>query len=169
MPLSAGERFGVYQVLSHIGRGGMGEVFRARDTRLDRVVALKTLPIDLSRDPDRRQRFEREARLTSSLNHPNIVVVYDIGEHDGLSYIAMEFVEGETLHDLLRRGPLGAQAATDLAAQIADGLARAHAAGVIHRDLKPSNIMVTPELRAKVLDFGLGKAMLGDSDATDET
>jgi tetratricopeptide (TPR) repeat protein len=169
MPLSAGERIGVYQILNPIGRGGMGEVYRARDTRLDRIVALKTLPTDLSRETDRRQRFEREARLTSSLNHPNIVVVYDIGEHDGLSYIAMEFVEGETLHSMLSRGPLSPQVATDLAWQIADGLARAHAAGVIHRDLKPSNIMVTPERRAKILDFGLGKAMLGDAHATDET
>ncbi len=169
MPLNAGERIGVYEILSPIGRGGMGEVYRARDTRLSRVVALKTLPTELSRDSDRRQRFEREARLTSSLNHPNIVVVYDIGEHDGLSYIAMELVEGETLFSMLSRGPLSASSAADLAWQLADGLARAHAAGVIHRDLKPSNIMVTPERRVKILDFGLGKAMVGHAHATDET
>jgi eukaryotic-like serine/threonine-protein kinase len=169
MPLSAGARIGVYEILSPVGRGGMGEVYRARDTRLNRVVALKTLPMELSRDPDRRQRFEREARLTSSLNHHNIVVVYDIGEQDGLSYIAMEFVEGETLFDMLHRGPLSAQVATDFAWQIADGLARAHGAGVIHRDLKPSNIMVTPERRAKILDFGLGKLLESDGNATDET
>jgi tetratricopeptide (TPR) repeat protein/predicted Ser/Thr protein kinase len=169
MPLAAGSRIGVYQILNPIGRGGMGEVYRARDTRLDRTVALKTLPTELSRDPDRRERFEREARLTSNLNHPNIVVVYDIGEQEGLSYIAMEFVEGETLSSMLRRGPLGAQLATDLASQIADGLARAHLAGVIHRDLKPSNIMVTPERRAKILDFGLGKLLASDAQATDET
>jgi serine/threonine-protein kinase len=168
MPLPAGVRIGVYEILSPVGRGGMGEVYRARDTRLDRVVALKTLPIELSRDPDRRQRFEREARLASSLNHHNIVVVYDIGEQDGVSFIAMEFVEGETLFDMLHRGPLGAQAAADLGWQIADGLARAHAAGVIHRDLKPSNIMVTPERRAKILDFGLGK-LLAEASAADET
>ncbi len=167
MRLTVGSQIGVYEILGIIGRGGMGEVYRARDTRLDRVVALKTLPADLAHDPDRRQRFEREARLTSSLNHPNIVVVYDIGEHEGVNFIAMEYVEGETLYSLLRRGPLSAQVAAELAAQIADGLARAHGAGFIHRDLKPSNIMVTPERRAKILDFGLGKILAAESAETD--
>jgi serine/threonine-protein kinase len=135
----------------------MGEVYRARDTRLDRAVALKILPTELNRDPERLSRFEREARLASSLNHSNIVVIYDIGIDAGVNYIAMEFVEGETLYDLLRKGAPAVAVTADLAYQIADALSRAHAAGIIHRDLKPSNIMVTPERRVKVLDFGLGK------------
>ena len=157
MFLSPGSRVGAYEIDSVIGSGGMGEVYRARDTRLDRIVALKILPADLAREGERVQRFEREARLTSSLNHPNIVVLYDIGASDGLNYIAMEHVEGETLLALMRDGALPVAMVTDLAAQIADGVASAHEAGVIHRDLKPSNIMITSERRAKVLDFGLGK------------
>lgn len=161
MALFPGARLGVYEVAGVIGRGGMGEVYRARDTRLDRVVALKILPADLGRDPERLFRFEREARLASSLNHSNIVVIYDIGQDVGINYIAMEYVEGETLLDVIRRGPPPVAVTADLAAQIADALARAHAAGIIHRDLKPSNIMVTPDRRAKVLDFGLGKFIEG--------
>ena len=157
MALSTGSRLGPYEVLSALGAGGMGEVYRARDARLGRVVALKILPSRLAFDPDARARFEREARLASSLNHPNIVVVHDIGESEGVPFIAMECVEGDTLRARLRTGPVSIAAAIDLAGQIADALARAHAAGVIHRDLKPSNVMVTPEGRVKVLDFGLGK------------
>ena len=164
MALASGSRLGVYEIGDVLGRGGMGEVYRARDTRLDRTVALKILPADVSRDSERLFRFEREARLASSLNHPNIVVIYDIGHDDGVHYIAMEHVEGETLFDLLRKGPPTVAVTADLAYQIADALARAHAAGVIHRDLKPSNIMVTPERRAKVLDFGLGKLLVPGSD-----
>jgi eukaryotic-like serine/threonine-protein kinase len=166
MALASGTRVGVYEIADVLGRGGMGEVYRARDTRLDRTVALKILPADVSRDSERLFRFEREARLASNLNHPNIVVIYDIGNDDGVHYIAMEHVEGETLFDLLRKGPPAVAVTADLAYQIADALARAHAAGVIHRDLKPSNIMVTPERRAKVLDFGLGKLLVpGSSDS----
>ena len=165
MPFSPGTRLGVYEIVGVLGRGGMGEVFRATDSRLDRPVALKILSAELGRDPERLSRFEREARLASSLNHPNIVVIYDIGHDQGVHYIAMEFVEGETLYDFLRRGipPIGVT--TDLASQIADALARAHAAGIIHRDLKPSNIMITPERRVKLLDFGLGKLIRPDSDS----
>ncbi len=165
MPLTSGARIGVYEVTGVIGRGGMGEVYRARDTRLDRVVALKILPPDLGRDPERLFRFEREARLASSLNHPNIVVIYDIGVDGGVHYIAMEHVEGETLFETIRRGPPPLAVTVELASQLADALARAHAAGIIHRDLKPSNIMVTPERRAKVLDFGLGKFIQGEADS----
>jgi serine/threonine protein kinase len=165
MPFSPGTRLGVYDIVGTLGRGGMGEVYRAIDSRLERPVALKILPAELGRDPERLARFDREARLASSLNHPNIVVIYDIGHDQGVHYIAMEFVEGETLFDFLRRGipPIGVT--TDLASQIADALARAHAAGIIHRDLKPSNIMITPERRVKVLDFGLGKLIRPDSDS----
>jgi tetratricopeptide (TPR) repeat protein/predicted Ser/Thr protein kinase len=166
MALAPGTRVGVYEISDVLGRGGMGEVYRARDTRLERTVALKILPAELSRDPERLFRFEREARLASSLNHANIVVIYDIGVDAGVNYIAMEYVEGETLFDVLRKGPPAIVVTADLAYQIADALARAHAAGVIHRDLKPSNIMVTPEGRVKVLDFGLGKLLApGSSDS----
>jgi tetratricopeptide (TPR) repeat protein len=135
----------------------MGEVYRGRDPRLGRDVALKILPPRLALDPDSRARFEREARLASSLNHPNIVVVHDIGEAEGVPYIAMECVDGETLYARLRRGALPVAAAVELTTQLGDALARAHAAGIIHRDLKPSNVMVTADDRAKILDFGLGK------------
>ncbi len=157
MPLAPGTRLGVYELQELLGQGGMGDVYRARDTRLDRPVAIKTLPSSLARDPERRSRFEREARLASSLNHPNIVVIYDIGEAGGVHFIAMEHVQGETLAAMIARGPESPGVAADLAAQIADGLAGAHASGVVHRDLKPSNIMVTPERRVKLLDFGLSK------------
>jgi serine/threonine-protein kinase len=165
MPFSPGTRLGVYDIVGALGRGGMGEVYRAIDTRLERPVALKILSAELGRDPERLTRFEREARLASSLNHPNIVVIYDIGHDQGVHYIAMEFVEGETLFDFLRRGTPPIGVTTDLASQIVDALARAHAAGIIHRDLKPSNIMITPERRVKLLDFGLGKLIRPDSDS----
>ena len=166
MSLSSGTRVGVYEIAGVLGRGGMGEVYRARDTRLDRAVALKVLPTELSRDAERLARFEREARLASSLNHANIVVIYDIGVHENVNYIAMEYVEGDTLYDVLRKGVPPVAVTADTAFQIADALARAHAAGIIHRDLKPSNIMVTPERRVKVLDFGLGKLLRpGSSDS----
>jgi tetratricopeptide (TPR) repeat protein len=157
---------GVYDIVGALGRGGMGEVYRATDSRLDRPVALKILPPELGRDPERLARFEREARLASSLNHPNIVVIYDIGSDQGVHYIAMEYVEGETLFDFLRRGVPPLAVTTDIVSQVADALARAHAAGIIHRDLKPSNIMITPERRVKLLDFGLGKLIRPGSDST---
>lgn len=135
----------------------MGEVYRARDTRLGREVALKILPAEFAQNPDRRRRFEQESRAASALNHPNIVSVYDAGEEQGVSYIVSELVDGESLRDLICRGPLPVRKALELAAQLADGLAAAHAAGVVHRDMKPENVMLTRDGRAKILDFGLAR------------
>jgi serine/threonine protein kinase len=135
----------------------MGEVYRARDTRLGREVALKILPAEFAANPDRRHRFEQESRSASALNHPNIVAVYDAGEEQGVSYIVSELVDGESLRDLIGRGPLPVRKALELAAQLADGLAAAHAAGVVHRDMKPENVMLTRDGRAKILDFGLAR------------
>src|SRR5437867_5356047 len=137
MPLAAGSKFGVYSILGPLGSGGMGEVYRARDTRLGREVALKSLPPEMAQDPDRISRFEKEARLASALNHPNIVTVYDIGKSDSISYIAMEFVDGKTVREILASGSMPLALLVDIAAQIAEGLAKAHEAGIVHRDLKP--------------------------------
>jgi serine/threonine protein kinase len=157
LALSSGTRFGPYEILAAIGAGGMGEVYRARDTKLGRELALKVLPVDVAMDADRLNRFEQEARSASALNHPNIVTIYEIGRIDATSYIAMELVSGRTLRDLIVEGPLPIRRLLALAAQIADGLARAHDAGIVHRDLKPENAMVTREGIAKILDFGLAK------------
>ncbi len=157
MTLAAGTRLGVYEILTPLGAGGMGEVYRARDPRLGRDVAIKVLPGELSGDSGRLRRFEKEARSASSLNHPNIVTVYDIGTSDSISYIAMELVEGVTLRQMLDGGPLSVKKLLGIAAQVAEGLAKAHGAGIVHRDLKPENLMVTKEGLAKILDFGLAK------------
>ena len=157
MTLSAGARLGPYEVIAPLGAGGMGEVYRARDTRLSREVALKVLPADVSEDRSRLKRFEREALAASALNHPNIVTVYDIGSADSLSYIAMERVEGSTLRELLVAGPLSIKKILQISTQVADGLAKAHEAGIVHRDLKPENVMVTKDGLVKILDFGLAK------------
>src|SRR5438067_12243774 len=154
MVLVAGARLGPYEILSALGAGGMGEVYRARDTRLDRTVAIKVVPEQISQKPDRRQRLEREARAISRLSHPNICTLHDIGQHDGMDFLVMEFVEGKTLRQLLLSGTLPMRKAIPLAAQIADGLAKAHEAGIVHRDLKPENVMISNEL-VKILDFGL--------------
>ncbi len=162
MTLSAGTRLGPYEIVALIGAGGMGEVYRARDTRLGREAAVKVLPAGLTRDKERLSRFESEARAASALNHPNIVTIYDVGEAGGVAWIGMELVEGETLRDLMGQGAITARRAASLAAQIADGLARAHEAGIVHRDLKPGNILVSKQGRAKIVDFGLARVV--DSD-----
>ena len=162
-----GARIGSYEVVERLGAGGMGEVYRARDTRLGRMVAIKALRSGA--DPELLHRLEREARAASTLNHANIVHIYDVGEVAGRGpYVVMELVEGETLRRRLRRGPLPLAEALDLAAQLADGLAKAHRAGIVHRDLKPENVMVTPDGVLKILDFGLAKVLaapLGDVEA----
>ena len=158
MSLSAGSRLGPYEILAPLGAGGMGEVYRARDPKLGREIAIKVLPSATASDPDRRQRFELEARAASALNHPNILTVYDIGEADGSLYIAMELVEGKTLRELVASGePMPAKKLLDLGVQTAEGLAKAHAAGIVHRDLKPENLMVSKDGYVKILDFGLAK------------
>ena len=157
MSLSTGTRLGPYEVLAPLGAGGMGEVYRARDTRLEREVAIKVLPAELGSDAERLRRFEKEARSASALNHPNIVTIYDIGSADGISYIAMERVEGATLRELLAGGALPMKKLLPIATQIAEGLAKAHEAGIVHRDLKPENVMVTKDGLVKILDFGLAK------------
>ena len=156
MALTSGNRLGPYEIVSPLGAGGMGEVYRARDTRLDRVVAIKILPSHLSEDPILRQRFEREAKTISSLNHPHICVLHDIGNQDGTQFLVMEFLEGETLATRLEKGPLPLKQALEYGIQIAEALDKAHKSGIVHRDLKPGNIMLTKS-GAKLLDFGLAK------------
>jgi hypothetical protein len=157
MTTAAGSRLGPYEVLSPLGSGGMGEVYRARDTRLSREVAIKVLPAAVASDPERLKRFEKEARAASALNHPSIVTIYDVGQTGGLSWIAMELVEGKTLRELLVSGALAPKRCLQLATSVAEGLSRAHEAGIVHRDLKPENVMVTREGLVKILDFGLAK------------
>src|SRR5215813_5061105 len=157
MTISAGSRFGPYEVVAPLGAGGMGEVWHARDARLAREVAVKVLPEEVSSDAGRLKRFEKEARAASALNHPNIVTIYDIGSSESVSYIAMELVVGKTLREVLLAGPLPVRKMLAIAAQIADGLARAHEAVIVHRDLKPENVMVTKDGLVKILDFGLAK------------
>jgi len=157
LTLTAGTRLGPYAILAPLGAGGMGEVYRARDTRLEREVAIKVLPAELASDVERLRRFEKEARSASSLNHPNIVTIHDIGSEGGVSFIAMERVEGVTLRNQMTAGPLPVKRLLPIATQIADGLAKAHEAGIVHRDLKPENVMVTKEGLVKILDFGLAK------------
>src|SRR5229473_4016337 len=156
MPLAPGTKIGPYEIATPLGAGGMGEVYRARDTRLERTVAVKILPAQFSSDPVRKQRFEREAKTISSLNHPHICVLYDVGHQDGMDYLVMECLEGETLAKRLEKGPLSLEQVLKFGAQIADALDKAHRSSVVHRDLKPGNIMLTPT-GAKLLDFGLAK------------
>jgi serine/threonine protein kinase len=156
MPLIPGSKLGPYEVQSSLGAGGMGEVYAARDTRLDRTVAIKILPEHLSEKPEAQARFEREARAVSSLSHPNICHLYDVGEQGGVRYIVMEYLQGETLADRLKKGPLSLEQLTRIGAEIGDGLQVAHRSGIVHRDLKPGNIMLTKS-GAKILDFGLAK------------
>jgi Tol biopolymer transport system component len=162
MALAAGTRLGAYEISGSLGAGGMGEVYRATDTKLGREVAIKTLPSALAKDTERLARFEREAKLLAALNHAHIAAIYGLDEHKGTQYLAMELVEGETLEQKLKAGPLPVEGALRLALQIAEALEAAHEKGVVHRDLKPANIMVTPQGEIKVLDFGLAKAFSGD-------
>src|ERR1700691_1307893 len=157
MSLSSGAKLGPYEIQSPIGVGGMGEVYRAKDTRLDRNVAVKILPDHLSDNPEAKQRFDREARAISSLNHPNICTLHDVGHQDGIDFLVMEFLEGETLADRLRKGPLPTEQVLKYGIEICEGLERAHKSGVVHRDLKPGNVMLT-RTGAKLMDFGLAKA-----------
>jgi len=151
-----GKRLGPYEIVSAIGAGGMGEVYRARDTRLDRIVAIKVLPAHLADDPERRERFEREARTIASLNHPHICTLYDIGRQDGIDYLVLEYLEGETVAQRLIKGPLPLEQVLQFAIEIADALDKAHRKGITHRDLKPGNIMLIKS-GSKLLDFGLAK------------
>jgi serine/threonine protein kinase/Tol biopolymer transport system component len=157
MPLPNGSKLGPYEILAPAGSGGMGEVYRARDTRLDRTVAIKILPGYLSEKPDAKQRFEREARAISSLQHPNICTLFDIGSQNGTDFLVMEYLEGETLADRLLKGPLPSEQVLKYGIEIAEGLEKAHRSGIIHRDLKPGNVMLTKG-GAKLMDFGLAKA-----------
>ena len=155
--LSPGTRLGSYEILQRLGAGGMGEVYRARDIRLDREVAIKTISLDHNSEPEALLRFEREARAACALNHPNIVTIYELGEASGTHYIAMELVDGATIRGLLSEGPIPFRKAVAIAAQVADALAKAHEIGIVHRDLKPENLMVSSDGTTKVLDFGLAK------------
>ncbi len=155
--LTPGTRLGPYEIVAPLGAGGMGEVYRARDTRLGREVAVKVLPPGFASDADRLRRFEQEARATAALEHPNILAIHDIGTHEGQPYLVAELLKGESLRERLQAGALPVTKAVDLAVQVASGLAAAHAGGIVHRDLKPENLFVTPDGRLKILDFGLAK------------
>ena len=157
MPLTSGTRLGPYEIQSSVGAGGMGEVYRARDTRLDRTVAIKILPAAVSSDPDRLLRFQHEARILSTLNHSNVLAIFDVGEQNDVRYLVSEFLEGQSLREALAAGVLSRRKATEYALEIAKGLAAAHEKGVVHRDLKPDNIFITRDDRVKILDFGLAK------------
>jgi TolB-like protein/Flp pilus assembly protein TadD len=157
MSLAVGTRLGPYEIVAAVGAGGMGEVFRAKDTRLGRDVAIKVLPAEFAEDPERLRRFEQEARAVAALNHPHILALYDVGTHKGAPYLVTELLEGESLRDRLNAGALPVRKAVELAVQIAQGLSAAHSKGIVHRDLKPGNVFVTPEGHVKLLDFGLAK------------
>src|SRR6201984_1586941 len=152
MALTAGTKLGPYEIQSPLGAGGMGEVYRARDTRLDRTVAVKILPESFARDQERLHRFEQEARAVAALSHPNILAVYDVGQHNGSPFLVSELLEGETLRAVLHHGALPQRKAIEYAVQIAQGLAAAHEKGIVHRDLKPENVFVTKDGRTKILD-----------------
>ena len=157
-----GKTLAHYEITSQLGKGGMGEVYRAKDSKLGRDVAIKVLPEEFAKDADRVARFQREAKLLASLNHPNIAAIHGMEESDGTHFLVLELVEGETLADQIKKGPIPVEEALKLALQMAEALEAAHEKGVIHRDLKPANIKVTPEGQVKVLDFGLAKAYAGE-------
>lgn len=159
-PLASGKRLGRYEIRSQLGAGGMGEVYLAHDSKLDRKVALKLLPTDVAKNRDRMERFAREAKSAAALNHPNIAHIYEIGESDGLHYIAMELIDGVTLREKIHQERTELRKLLRYLQHAAEGLAKAHATGIVHRDLKPDNIMITPEGHAKILDFGLAKSQI---------
>src|SRR5688572_11940133 len=156
-PPMIGQTLGHYRILELLGKGGMGEVYLADDTRLNRRVALKVLSADLGADPSRRERFEREARAAAALNHPNIVTIHSVEEIDGIPFLTLELVDGQTLGDIIPAGGLPLDRVLDLSIALADGVGAAHQRGITHRDLKPANVMLTSDGRLKILDFGLAK------------
>ena len=159
MPLPSGARLGTYEITHVLGAGGMGEVYRARDSKLGRHVAIKVILAPFASDTDRVARFEREAKSLAAINHPNIAALYGLEQADGQHFLVMELVEGETLADRIQRGPIDVGPALAIALQITEALEAAHEKGIVHRDLKPANIKITPDDKVKVLDFGLAKAM----------
>ena len=169
MSLAPGTKVGPYEIAAPLGAGGMGEVYRARDARLSRDVAIKVLPASFAADAERLRRFEQEARATGLLNHPNILQIHDVGVYEGAPYLVSELLDGETLRERIGGTALPVRKAVDLAVQIARGLAAAHQKGIVHRDLKPDNVFVTTDGRVKILDFGLAKLAPGDALAEAET
>src|SRR6202047_2046198 len=162
MTLAAGTKFGPYEIQSPLGAGGMGEVYRATDTKLGRDVALKVLPGEMAKDPERLARFRREAKALAQLDHPNIVTIYSVEESDGVHFLTMQLVEGQPLGRLIPAGGLPVEQIVEIASALGDALAAAHEKGIVHRDLKPANVMVSNEGRVKVLDFGLAKDVRAD-------
>src|SRR5215470_1049282 len=161
MAITIGTQLGYHEIMALLGKGGMGEVYRARDTKLKREVAIKILPDEFARDPDRVLRFQREAEVLASLNHPNIATIYDLQDAGGSRFLVLELVEGDTLADRLQRGPIAVDETLRIAKHICEALEAAHEKGVVHRDLKPGNVKITPDGNVKVLDFGLAKALEG--------
>ncbi|MGA9475159.1 MAG: serine/threonine-protein kinase, partial [Terriglobales bacterium] len=168
MPLTSGTKLGPYEIQSPLGAGGMGEVYRARDTRLGRDVALKILTEAFTQDADRLHRFELEARAVAALNHPNILAVFDIGQHNGTPFLVSELLEGDSLRAMLDNGTVPQRKAIEYGVQIAHGLAAAHEKGIVHRDLKPENVFITKDGRIKILDFGLAKLIQSPTSRPDE-
>src|SRR5512132_1662840 len=165
--VAAGSRLGPYEIVSRIGGGGMGEVFRARDTRLDRTVAIKILPVEFAENAELRTRFELEARTISQISHPHICALHDVGRAEGVEYLVLEFIEGETLTDRIARGPLPIEDVLRFGSQIAAALACAHRARIVHRDLKPGNVMIT-KTGAKLLDFGIARTSAAATPSGDD-
>ena len=157
MAITTGTYLGTYEILAPLGKGGMGEVYRAHDSRLGREVAIKVLPSEFAQDADRLNRFVREAKSASALNHPNIITIHEIGESNGTHFIATEFIDGKTLGDYAKANPLNYKSALEVAIQVASALDEAHSAGIVHRDIKPDNVMIRSNGLAKILDFGIAK------------
>src|SRR5215468_9707960 len=163
MAITIGQQLGSYEITALLGKGGMGEVYRARDTKLKREVAIKILPEEFARDGDRTSRFQREAEVLASFNHPNIAAIYDLQEANDTRFLVLELVEGETLAERIQRGPIPVEEALRIAHSICEALEVAHDKGIVHRDLKPANVKITPDGKVIELDFGLAKAMAGPS------